>query len=48
MEKILNMAEIVMEKALGPIDDREKHIALPQTSWGGGAHSGCGYLPPRF
>ena len=48
MEKYLDMAEIVMEKALGPIDDEGKTYRFASNQLkGGGAHSGMRVLASR-
>ncbi len=48
MEKYLNMAEIVMEKALGPIDDQGKTYRFASNQLkGGGAHSGMRVLASK-
>ena len=48
MEKYLDMAEIVMEKALGPIDEKRKTYRFASNQLkGGGAHSGMRILASR-
>ena len=48
MEKYLDMAEIVMEKALGPINDQGKIYRFgPNQMKGGSPHSGMRVLASR-